>query len=162
MIFGLGTVSLSDITWGILSTGVVPLGRMLRTSMWGDNAGDVTVLAAYTNIVVLGSVDVAVGDILLMNASLFMTKGAATGSSNAYIDKDSGTATVRFLSTARVAGCTWGSVYIGEAHGGSISAIGRVTVGGTFVLRLYASSAVSSSHVAAEDGQLGIWVLRGN
>ncbi len=162
MIYGLGTVSLSDVTFGTLNTGIVPHGNLIRTSAWDRNLAPVTVLGADTDIVVGTSLTVTANDLVLVFASLYMLKGAPAGMSYARVMLHAGTATLVFLGNRTYVANRIPSQPAGGIWETTIATMVRVTGSGTMALKLTGWSNGSNGAVAIDEGQLGVWALYGS
>lgn len=159
MIYGVGTVSLDDVTYGVLSTGVIPNGRRLRTMARGRNLGPLSIPAAWTNCVTLTSMAVTAGDWVQILAVIQATMGGVLGVNSFQIDRGAGTATIEFAYDRRDLIDHIPYVPANSNVGKTIYGIGRVTVGGTLIPELNAHSTGSNLAIAAADAQLTANVL---
>ena len=137
---------------GVMDSGTVPLARMQRTEVEASNGG-LTITSGGTQITTVDLGTVTAGDRILVSASVEGSKGGTAGISDCRVQKISGTATTSVIATSIVYGpasTNW------RIPGCGIS---KVTVTGTLVLELLATSVGSSSTNGA--GSILAIVLKG-
>lgn len=139
--------SLSDITGGILGSGVVPHPRLWRADQ-GATAGLVTVTAAEVTILTVGTFGLTAGDRLLLIYEVALAKGGTSGHSSLAVRKTGGTADVNWSWGATQA--NWEEwALAGETKYVPGIAIGNCVNGGTLTLAILGTSQGSDSTVPA-------------
>jgi hypothetical protein len=145
---------------GLLGTGLIPLSMLRVDEQTAQNAGAVTLLAGGTQVTVLASMTVAVGDRIVYVGFFRALKGATSGLTWAAVVQQTGTAVI-----AEALGLTGASHetahLLNSTEFRRISGIFRVTTAGTVTIGLNGFSQGSNSTVAINDGQLHALVLRG-
>ena len=144
-----------------MDAGIVPLARMQRTEVSGENASTVTLVASPTvNTIVdidLGTVNS--GDRILVNACADLVKASTAGIVLLEILQASGTATIQANhNKPSIADTYWlenGATYDRKLLSGII----KVTGTGTLVLRLRGYSEGSNADVNSGGGELHAIVL---
>lgn len=132
---------------------------IFKASNLAASSAAVTITAALVTVVTLDMGTVVVGDIIIVTAFYEAVKGAASGHTNFYILKDSGTASIvmgsvgdRYSSGSNQGNATT----VRDSFGGLI----RVTGAGTLVLKLSGESIGSDSTVAADNAALRAVILK--
>lgn len=145
---------------GKQTAGIAPLDRMQTTEVSAENAGIVTILAAATQIVALGSINVSTNDRILVAASVAYLKGATAGLTSLIIRKNAGTATIQTYQNAVIVDRTEQDI-AAENPTKTLFGIVKVTAGGTLTLEVIGQSLGSNSTVSAGAGELYALNLRG-
>lgn len=155
-------LSLGQITGGTLGAGVVPYERLFRALARNQNNAIVTVLAADTTVVSLGSQNVVSGDIIHVVATLEIVKGGVAGTIDAFVAQLAGTATIFWgLAGVSIEQRT-GSIGAGATTRLTLAGYAEVNASGTCELALRSASAGSNSTVAIGKGQMSGLILVGH
>ena len=125
-----------------------------------ENAALVTVTALGVPIVSLPSITVAVGDRVLVYASLLATKGATAGNDSIWVSQSAGTAVGTFLHNYSILKHIESVLANGDLAI-VLAGVFKITGAGTLTLRLDGDSAGSDSSVAAGNADIHALVLRG-
>ena len=125
-----------------------------------ENAGAVTVTALGVAIVSLPSMTVAVGDRVLVYASLLAVKGATAGDDSVWVSQAAGTAVGTFLHNYSILKHIE-SVLASGNLAIVLAGVFKITGAGTLTLRLDGDSAGSDSTVSAGAADIHALVLRG-
>lgn len=144
---------------GVMTIGTVPLSRLRRNEVAASSTGAVTLITALTYViggVNLGTVNV--GDRILVNAVVYVTKGLTSGETLIEVDKDSGAAVISVYNGFSVLReDRFHAAQMGNAF--SVSGIFVVNVAGDLSLRLRGSSGGSDGTVTSGYGQIRAIVL---
>ena len=125
-----------------------------------ENAALVTVTAVTTEIVSLPSMTVAVGDRVLVYASLLATKGATAGSVSVWVSQAAGTAVGTFLHNYSILRHIESVLASGDLSL-VLAGVYKITAAGTLTLRLNGDSQGSNSSVTGNSADIHALVLRG-
>lgn len=142
-----------SVTAAKLADGAVITPKLKRRTVDASNAGIVTVTAGGVTVCQVDLGSVAVGDIINFRYNISMTKGATGGRTTFFMTKVSGTGDVRITFSTRgvvfdqdvPANAVWGIAGDAECE---------VTVAGTLVLSLFASSSGSDSSIVATGARI--------
>jgi hypothetical protein len=149
-----------DASTGLLGTALIPLSLMRRDQVGTSNVGAVTILVGMTTLVSLATtVDVAIGDRILVTAVVNATKGATGGNIYAQLVKSAGTS-AGFFHQAAAALLDERNVPAGLLGRASVCGVWLVTVAGTLTFTWQASSAGSNSTVGIGGAEVRYWVMR--
>ena len=162
MKFQPGVISLSDVSGGVLASGTVPIDRLLRSTDWQSNAGLVTVTGAATPIISAAGLTINVGDYVLANAELLVTKGGIAGPSFYYLEA-SGPAKFDPFDTGNklLAEQYESNVLAGTNRIFHLTAFGRCITSGVTGVTLYGVSGGSNSTVNVGFANMRLVILRG-
>jgi hypothetical protein len=149
-----------DDSNGLLGTTLVPLSLMRRDQVGSANVGAVTILVGVTTILSLPTtVDVAIGDRILVTAGVTATKGATGGNTAVEIVKSAGTSTgVWHQSAAALQDERNVPATLIGRH--ALAGVWLVTGAGSLTLLLRGTSAGSNSAVAIGGAELRYWAMR--
>lgn len=143
-----------------LLPGAITIGQLQKVEGSGENAGAETIDPTYS---IVASVDLGtlqVGDTLFVVASIASTKGGTGGQSGMRISHQVTGVEVLFVHdlTAAIADFFHSAARV---YYDTLATIGKVTVGGSSIIRLEAYSDGSDSSAAIGGCQLYCWVYRG-
>jgi hypothetical protein len=141
--------------------GRITFPQLRKADASDTNAGLVTCTGAFTTIIDTPSLTVAVGDVVLVQTRVAMTKGITAGVSEIIVF-NAGSAVIAFgvdegalqeLCFSHTASALWPV---------SLSGLARVTGAGTLVLRTQGRSVGSNSDVAVGGGETYCVVISGS
>ena len=135
-------------------------GGTLFTFNSAENGGVVTLLSSATVVASVSLGTVTAGDIILLEGYFFATKGGTGGPTVIGVGKTAGAATLEFMhdlpqQVVNSQECDAGSGYYHK-----ISAVAKVTVGGTLTAYCYGYSTGSDSSISTGAGQFFALFLR--
>lgn len=148
----------------ILYTGgqfvLISSGTFVPSQRSAANSGGATVTSSQTGLVDLNLGSVYVGQLFLVTGYATMTKGGTPGLSRLDLSRPAGTATIDFTGQGvAVPQIDFFAIPAGNSLNCQIVAIGRVTVAGTYTLRLNGTSLGSDSSVASGGASLVVVAL---
>lgn len=157
-----GVTTLSDISGGTLSSGVVPWGRMLRTQALGELAANVTIGTVMTTILDVDCGTVTTEDRVLIDLQVSAQPVTADRDALFEIVQGAGTAVVQFnnndTETLEEIGLLLSNPF---PRVWNRFAIARVTTGGSLTLRLRGRVEVGTATVVAADTTMACYVMAG-
>jgi hypothetical protein len=162
MIYGSGLVSLDDITYGVLSTGIVPLGRSWGPTLWERNLAPIVMGAGETNLVVPVSLAVNTGDGAFIWATVAALKAAGAGQNVVTVKDNGSTAVYSLMANKNQLSDSDYGVVAGKASYHALATFARITTGGNLTMKLVGFSNGGTSDVGAEDAQIMIVVWKGS
>lgn len=128
-------------------------------TVWAKNASDVAVHGGVVPIAVTDTLNVSLGDLVVVHGSYVGQSGTGTGNVNAYLDYVGGTGALSARNGLNSFACTAPSAPPGSSTACTPSGVYECVKAGTVILRLSGYCATGTSTVAAGDGFVRAFVL---
>ncbi len=162
MRFQTGPSSLSDISGGILASGVVPFQRFTRAIGDVENTAVINPGIALTILNQIPVVGAVAGDRLIVWARFEMTKGATPGLTVHEVDQTGAPGVVDFMLEGAFGNERYDPHAANSMMSRVHSRVGVVTTGGAFNIDQYLASMGSDGTVAIGGAGLSVWLYAGS